>query len=237
MSYMRSFLFGILFYGSVPIFGTLYLPLLLLPSSMGLPFFRAWLRLAVWFGRRVAGMRYDVVLAEGAKMPDGPVIFAAKHQSAWETLAFNVILPNPVFVLKRELKFLPFFGWYLDKMRMIAVDRSAGASAMRGMLDQAKRAMAAGHSIVIYPQGTRVSTGVKAPYHPGVFALYKALKIPVIPIALNSGRLWPRKGIIKKAGTITVSILPEIGLGLDRNAFMAQLEHAIEEETLRLEAV
>lgn len=235
MTVVRSFLFALVFYLSVPVAGTLYLPLLLLPRRVGMPFFRAWLSFGIHAARLICGIRWQVRFPDGREgFPDRPVIYAAKHQSAWETLAFNLILPNPVFVLKKELKALPFFGWYLDRMGQIAVDRSAGAAAMRGMLAQANAAVAAGRSVVIYPQGTRVAPGASAPYHPGVFALYRGLEIPVVPIALDSGRLWRRNGFIKRSGTITVSILPEIPPGLDRRAFMDRLETAIETETDRL---
>jgi 1-acyl-sn-glycerol-3-phosphate acyltransferase len=234
MTVIRSFLFAVVFYLSVPVAGTLYLPLLLLPRRAGMPFFRAWLAFAVHGARLICGIRWRLRFAEGQDFPDRPVIYAAKHQSAWETLAFNLILPDPVFVLKKELKALPFFGWYLGRMGQIAVDRAGGAAAMRGMVAQALDSVAAGRSVVIYPQGTRVSPGAQAPYHPGVFALYRALDIPVVPVALDSGRLWRRNGFLKHSGTITVSVLPEIPPGLDRKAFMAQLETAIETETERL---
>lgn len=236
MTLIRSVLFAVVFYLSVPIAGTLYLPLLLLPRKVGMPFFRAWLSFSIHAARLICGIRWRVRFAAGEGFPDRPVIYAAKHQSAWETLAFNLILPDPVFVLKKELKALPFFGWYLGRMGQIAVDRSGGAAAMRGMVAQAREAMAAGRSVVIYPQGTRVAPGASGPYHPGVYALYRALEVPVVPIALDSGRLWRRNGFIKRSGTITVSVLPEIPTGLDRRAFMNRLETAVETETDRLYA-
>lgn len=235
MTLLRSVLFGVFFYGGVIVAGIVFLPLLILPSAVARPVLFAWLRYASFCTRTIAGIKHQLIVQEGAELPDGPALFAAKHQSAWETLAFNLILPDPVFVLKKELKKVPFFGWYLVKMRQIAVDRSAGASAMRGMVHQAKEVFADGFSVVIYPQGTRVGIGDPAPYHPGIFALYRALEQPVIPIALNSGRLWSRNGLIKRAGMVTVSVLPAIPPGLDRKTFMSQLETTIETETARLE--
>lgn len=231
MTVIRSILFGLLFYGGTVIIGLLLIPLVFLPGWVGQPFFRAWTIYSVGVVRWVAGIRYRVVLKEGAIIPEGPAIYASKHQSAWETLTFNVLLPKPVFVLKKELERIPFFGWYLSKMRQIAVDRKAGAAAMRSMVSQAAAVVADGHSIVIYPQGTRVAPGVAKPYHPGVYALYRSLNIPVVPIALDSGRLWARNGLLKRAGTVTVSILPPIPPGLDRKSFMSQLEQAIETES------
>lgn len=235
MTLIRSLLFGVFFYGGTVVSGILYLPLIFLPGRIGEPFFNFWVRCAMWMTRALAGIRTEFRFQEEDTFPDRPVIYASKHQSAWETLAFKHLLPRPAFVLKKELLNVPFFGWYLAKTRQIAVDRNAGAKAMRAMVRQAEEAVAEGYSIVIYPQGTRVAPGVDMPYHPGVFALYKALDIPVVPIALNSGRLWARNGLIKRAGTVTVSVLPSIEPGLGRKEFMEKLESAIESETLRLE--
>lgn len=234
MTVIRSILFGVLFYGGTLIIGFCYIPLAVLPGRIGRPFFRFWVVYSVFMVRWVAGIRHRVVLRDDAVWPDGPAIYASKHQSAWETLVFNLLLPNPVFVLKKELERIPFFGWYLPKMRQIAVDRKAGAAAMRGMVAQAEDVVADGYSIVIYPQGTRVAPGVDKPYHPGVYALYRAVNLPVVPIALDSGRLWARNGLIKRAGTVTVAILPAIPPGLDRKAFMSRLEQVIESESRAL---
>lgn len=234
MTVLRSLLFGFAFYGGTIVIGFLYLPLILLPEWIGRPFFRFWIFYGVACAWLFAGIKYRVVYADGAALADGPAIYASKHQSAWETMAFSHILPKPVFVLKQELKSVPFFGWYLSKMRMIAVDRAAGASAMRSMVLQGRAVIKDGYSVVIYPQGTRVAPGVSAPYHPGVYALYRSLNVPVIPIALDSGRRWRRNSFLKRAGTITVSILPAIPPGLDRQSFMDRLENVIESECRRL---
>lgn len=236
MTILRSVLFGIAFYGGTIVFGTLYLPLLMVPTRVARPFFLAWADYAMLCSRWVAGIRHELRFAEGAHFPEAPTIYAAKHQSAWETIAFNRLIPNPVFVLKQELNKIPFFGWYLGRMGHIAIDRSAGPAAMRSLVTQGREAISLGRSIVIYPQGTRVAPGRHVPYHPGVFALYKALNRPVVPIALDSGRRWARNGFIKRAGVVTVSVLPAIEPGLDRKMFMARLEETIEAEARRLEA-
>lgn len=236
MTLIRSLVFSFLFYGSIMVVGIGFLPLLLTPPRIAFPFLRAWLSFAMACTRWIAGIRHRIVLAPGATYPAGPVIYAAKHQSAWETLAFNEIFEKPVFVLKKELKSLPFFGWYLTKMRSIAVDRAGAASAMRRMVTEARETVEDGYSIVIYPQGTRVPPGEKVPYHPGVYALYRALNLPVVPVALDSGRLWARNGFLKHPGTISVSILPAIEPGLDRKTFMAKLETLIETECARIDS-
>ncbi|MEQ8441016.1 MAG: lysophospholipid acyltransferase family protein [Alphaproteobacteria bacterium] len=224
----RSLLFAVFFYGGTIVAGTLFLPLLLVPRRVAMPFFRGWMHYSLACARVLLGIRYEVRLAPGASFPDETAIYAAKHQSAWETLAFNQIIRNPVFVLKKELLRVPFFGWHLKKIGHIPVDRSGAASAMREMIAASKGAVADHRNIVIYPQGTRVPPGKKMPYHPGVFALYRTLGTPVVPIALNSGVLWPRTGLLRRAGKITVLILPAIPPGLDRAAFMSRLEQDIE---------
>lgn len=235
MTPLRSLLFGIAFYGGTFVIGVAYLPLLLMPSRIARPASLTWADYAMFCIRWIAGIRHEVRFAPDAGFPDGPAIYAAKHQSAWETVAFNRLIPNPVFVLKRELTRIPFFGWYLGHIGQITVDRGAGAAAMRSLVAQAKCAITAGRSVVIYPQGTRVAPGAVVAYNPGVFALYKALDRPVTPIALDSGRRWARNEFIKRPGTVTVSVLPAIEPGLDRKTFMTRLESAIEEETARLD--
>jgi 1-acyl-sn-glycerol-3-phosphate acyltransferase len=143
-------------------------------------------------------------------------------------LFLSCYLNYPAFVLKRELLSIPLFGWYLRKVGMIAVDRAAGASALRNMARQASEAFAEGRSILIFPEGTRVPPGESRPYHPGVAALYTQLKVPVVPVALNSGLFWGRRSFVKRPGTVTVQFLPPIPPGLDRKAFMRELESRIE---------
>ena len=157
-----------------------------------------------------------------------PAIYAAKHQSAWETLFLSRYLGFPAFVLKQELLSIPLFGWFLKKSGMIAVDRKGGASALRAMARQATETLESGRSILIFPEGTRVPPGQTRPYQPGVAALYTQQKVPLVPVALNSGLFWGRRAFIKKSGTIVVEILPPIPPGLDRKAVMKELENRIE---------
>ena len=160
----------------------------------------------------------------------GPAILAAKHQSAWDTIVFYRVLDaDPVYVLKRELTWIPILGWYLRRVGMVAVDRKGGAAALRRMTATAHAALAEGRRIVIFPEGTRTAPGARRPYHPGVAALYAATDVPVVPVALDSGRYWPRRGFLKRPGTITLRILPPLPPGLARKAFVAELEHRIEE--------
>jgi 1-acyl-sn-glycerol-3-phosphate acyltransferase len=186
----------------------------------------------IWIGgtlfllKHVVGIDYRIIGAEN--LPTIPAVYAAKHQSAWETLFLSRYLHYPAFVLKKELLSIPLFGWFLKRAGMIAVDRKAGASALRGMARQAGETLAAGRSILIFPEGTRVAPGQSKPYQPGAAALYTQLKVPVVPVALNSGLFWGKRAFIKKPGTIVVEFLPPIQPGLDRKAVMKELESRIE---------
>lgn len=168
-------------------------------------------------------------------LPDTPVIIACKHQSAWETTVFQGLLKDPALVLKNELRNIPFFGWYVRKLKMIGVDRKAGTRAMRRMLREARSAIEHNRKIVIFPEGTRVSAEQDAEFRAGVYGLYSHLKLPVVPVALNSGLLWPRRSFLRHPGTIYLEFLPIIENGLPRQEFMKKLGEEIDTATDRLE--
>jgi 1-acyl-sn-glycerol-3-phosphate acyltransferase len=202
------------------------LPILLGPPRWTRAAGGLWIDVTLWLLKHVVGLSHRVVGAEN--LPLGPAIFAAKHQSAWETLFLSRYLNYPAFVLKRELLRIPLFGWYIGKVGMIAIDRTAGASALRRMARQATETFAEGRSLLIFPEGTRVSPGQHRAYHPGVAGIYTQLKVPVVPVALNSGLFWGRRAFVKRPGIITVEILPPIPPGLDRKGLMRDLEARIE---------
>lgn len=184
--------------------------------------------------RLTVGLAYEVRGRE--HLPDGPCLIAAKHQSAFETLALQVILKDPAFVLKRELTLIPVAGWGMWRLGHIAIDRSAGASALMSLIRQAKQRVAEGRQVVIFPEGTR-STPLSAPtYRPGVAALYRALQVPCVPVALNSGVFWPRNSAWKFPGRIIIEFLPTIPAGLASGPFMERLEQQVEERTEALVA-
>jgi 1-acyl-sn-glycerol-3-phosphate acyltransferase len=185
-----------------------------------------WIDGTLWLLKHVVDIDHRIVGAE--HLPATPAIYASKHQSAWETLFLSRYLNFPAFVLKKELLSIPLFGWFLKRSGMIAVDRKAGASALRQMARQATATLESGRSILIFPEGTRVAPGDSRPYQPGVAALYTQQKVQVVPVALNSGLFWGRRAFVKKPGTIVVEILPPIQPGLDRKAFMPELESRIE---------
>ncbi|MEK9899179.1 MAG: lysophospholipid acyltransferase family protein [Rhodospirillaceae bacterium] len=229
---MRAALFTVLFYLWTTLAGIFVLPLLLGPPRPILAYSRMWIRVSLWLLRVCVGLRHRV---EGAEhIPQGPVLFAIKHQSAWDTLAINLIVRDAAIVLKRELTWIPLFGWCLVRARQIAIDRSGGMAALRGMVSAARDALGDGRPIVIFPEGTRVAPGERLPYHAGVAALYGALKVPVVPVALNSGHFWPRRSFKLKPGTITITFLPPIPANLTRRDFLESVESSIETESDRL---
>ena len=160
-----------------------------------------------------------------------------KHQSAWDTIALLSICDMPAVVLKRELTWIPLYGWYIMAMRMIPIDRSAGAKALKDMVRRAKAAAAEGRSVLIFPQGTRVAVGDKVPYQPGVAALYGQLGLPCVPVALNSGLVWPRRAFRGRRARSRSNSCPPIPPGLRREPFMNTLEAQIEAASDALAAV
>jgi 1-acyl-sn-glycerol-3-phosphate acyltransferase len=230
---LRSLLFNLVFYVWMAILGTVSLPVLLLPRRFAWAVGRLYVRQMMVLLRNLVGLDYRVIGA--AHLPHGAAIVAMKHQSAWETLILPLLFADPAVVLKRELLLLPFFGWWQMKLGMIAVDRGAGARALKQIVAQARDRLAQGRTIVIFPQGTRTPPGARRPYQPGLAALYLQLGVPVVPVALNSGLFWRRRSCLRLPGTMTIEFLPPIAPGLARAAFEAALEQAIEAATARLE--
>lgn len=193
----------------------------------------AWSRLMVAAASVLCGVRYRVVGAE--RLPPPPYIVLAKHQSAWETLAFQQIFPPQVWVVKRELLRIPFFGWGLALLAPIAIERSAGPRALRALLEQGRERLARGLCVVVFPEGTRVAPGSRGVYHPGGAWLAVKTNVPVVPVAHNAGELWGRRAFVKRAGTVTVSIGPPISPeGTTPEALMRRVEDWIEAEMERI---
>ncbi len=209
-------------------------PLFLMPHRWSVVWIRTWCKLALGAFSHIIGVR--TVIKGEENIPDGPFFVALKHQAMWETIFTSRYFDNPAIILKQELMWLPVFGWWAWRLRMISVDRGAHAAALRKMLKDAKAECERGRTLVIFPQGTRTPPGVKKPYKSGVAAIYGALDVPVVPVALNSGLCWPRRGYAYRPGTITIEFLPPIAPGLSRKDFMAELETRIETATDRLVA-
>lgn len=209
------------------------LPALVLPRKVMVHASRTWSR-AVFFGLKfIAGLDYEV---RGA-VPTGPLLVAAKHMSMWDTMGLYLTIRDPAAVLKRELLRIPFYGWYIAKAGVIPVDRGGHANALRKMSLAAKRALADGRPVLIFPEGTRKSPGARPDYKPGVAGLYGLLDVLCVPVALNSGLFWTGPmGFIKKPGRIVVEFLEPIPAGLKRVEFMRVLEERIETATAKLVA-
>jgi 1-acyl-sn-glycerol-3-phosphate acyltransferase len=234
MTWLRAALFNAAFALWTLSLGIVALPMLLAPRRAVMAFGRFWSAVTLFLAARIIGLTHEVRGLEN--LPAGGSIVAMKHQSAWDTLALPVIFGDPAAVLKKELAWVPLYGWYAMRAGSIAVDRKAGASALKRMVRAAKAAAEAGRPIVIFPEGTRTAVGTRRPYQPGAAALYLQLGIPLVPVAVNSGLFWGRRAFLKRAGRIVVEILPPIPPGLDRRTVMAQLEERIEGATERLVA-
>jgi len=232
MMHLRSALFAAALIVFTPPFALFSLCTWVLPRRSRYRIISLWSRSVVWLARWICGIRWRV---EGLEhLPSRPAVILAKHQSAWETLAFQMIFPPQVYLLKRELLWIPFFGWGLALMSPIAIDRSRGRAALRQLAARGAERLAQGFWIVIFPEGTRTAPGTRRPYHPGIAALYGDLGVPVVPIALNTGLYWRRRGFTKRPGTAVVEFLAPIPAGLDRRAFMAELEDRIETASAQL---
>lgn len=232
MLFVRSLLFAVAFYGNITLWLVASLPLLAAPPRYLFPVARAWARTNLWLLRVVAGLKVEWRGLDN--IPAGGVLVASKHQSAWETFALLTVFERPVFVLKQELLRLPLFGWYLRRAGMIAVDRSAGASALVGMARAARQRVSEGYQVIIFPEGTRRPPGAPPDYRTGVAFLYDSLKVPCLPIALNSGLFWPRQSFLRRPGTVVVSILPPLPRELPRKQVVEELQRRIETESERL---
>jgi 1-acyl-sn-glycerol-3-phosphate acyltransferase len=229
-----SFLFNVGFYLLSAAMAIVGLPVLALPAWANAAYARLWVRATLALLRATCRLTHQVRGLEN--LPADPCIIASKHQSTWETLAFNLVFHDSAFVLKRDLFYIPVVGWMMWRARNIGIDRAAGPSALRSILRDSRHALDAGRPIVIFPEGTRTAVGAEAPYQPGVAALYTQLKVPVVPVALNSGLFWGRRTFIKKSGRIDVEVLPPIAPGLTRAAFMQTLRDRIETATRELAA-
>jgi 1-acyl-sn-glycerol-3-phosphate acyltransferase len=229
---VRSIFFNALFYVNITMRMIVALPTIVLPYRYLLGVLRAYSRSSLFLLRVICGT--DVEWRGREKLPQGAFIVACKHQSLWETFALFALLPDPTFVLKRELMWVPLFGWLATKARMIAIDRGARASALARMTALAREEIARSRQVVVFPEGTRRPPGAKPRYLPGVAHLYSETGLSCVPVALNSGLYWPRRSLLRWPGTIVVEILDPIAPGLDKNAFSNRLESAIEDATSRL---
>ncbi len=205
---------------------------LLFPRRVIVKAVMIWLGTVAWVEKNICGINYRVIGRE--HIPQGACLVASKHQSEWETFKLHLILNDPAIVLKRELLNIPLIGWYMSRSGSIPIDRSGRTKALSDMIKAAQNAVKEGRPIVIFPEGTRTAIGETRPYKSGVAALYQELNVPLLPMALNSGLLWPKNSLFKKSGTITVEFLPTILPGLSREDMMEKLREVLESATERL---
>lgn len=234
MIWIRTLVFYGLFCSWLMGCGLVFLPTLFLPRPFAVKAVNIWLQGFLWISKTV--LRLDAKIIGRENLQRAPAIFAAKHQSAWETIFLYHLLHDPAIVLKQELLWIPFFGWYLKKLGMISLSRSKKKNVkdLKNLLKEANQAVSNSQSLLIFPEGTRSMPGKKGTYQSGIASLYHHLNIPVIPIAHNAGLFWPRRGFLKYPGQITVTILPPLQPGLPRNEFMRILETQIETNTNHL---
>ncbi len=234
---LRASVFNLLFFGLTAIMALAAVPVALVSRDLTRRIVKLWSRATVRLLAAIVGLRVEI---RGKNhLPSDPCLVTSKHQSALETILATDLLGDPAVVLKKELLRIPVWGWLAQRQRHVVVNREAGAAALRRMREDAKAALAAGRSVLIFPQGTRVAPGAMGAkpisYKPGVAGLYQALNVPVVPVALNTGLFWGRRAYTKFAGTAVIEFLPPIAPGLDKRAFLDRLESDIETASDRLE--
>jgi 1-acyl-sn-glycerol-3-phosphate acyltransferase len=228
----HSVIFNVLFYLNLLVLVVAAVPTLVMPRAGIVAVAKFWARSNLWLLRVVCGVEAE--FRGTARIPPGPLIVASKHQSLWETFALLLILRDPAYIMKRELMWIPLFGWYTWKAGMIAVDRGKRSQALAAMSNRARDELARDRQIIIFPEGTRRAPGAEPRYKYGVAHLYAEAGVACLPIALNSGLFWPRRSLRRYPGTIRVEVLDPIPPGLGKEEFFARLQHDIETATARL---
>lgn len=232
LNLVRSAAFHCLFYLNTMVWLVVGVPTFLMPYRAVISVAKAWGRVNLFLLRVVAGIDFEIRGRE--RIPSGPIIVASKHQSTWETFALLPLFDDPFFILKRELQWIPVFGWLTVKGRMVPVDRKKGSQALAAMAERARIELSRQRQLIIFPEGTRRPAGAEPRYKYGVAHLYAAEGVPCVPVALNSGLFWPRRSLRLRPGTIVVEFLDPIMAGLDKDVFFARLQEAIETATARL---
>ncbi|MEO8666959.1 MAG: lysophospholipid acyltransferase family protein [Bauldia sp.] len=234
MIFVRSLLFNIAFYIVSVVMNVGAAPYLLLFGSerANLAGVTLWSNIMLFLLRVICGTRVEMRGLEN--IPEGGAVLAAKHQSTFDTFVLFPSVADLTVVLKRELMRIPFYGWYAGRSGMIPVDRDKGPSALRDLAARVRSALAGGRRVLIYPEGTRRTPGAEPEYQSGVAHLYHALKVPVVPVATNSGLFWPRRKFLRYPGTIVLDFLPPLAAGQAPRAFLKELEASIEGASDRL---
>ena len=232
MIYLRSFVFNAVFYIAMVCYMLAMVVAMVLPRQVSVFLLHSFSRLQDFLLRILTGTRVEIRGLE--KIPEGPVIVACKHQSTWETFSVLRIVDDPAIVMKRELGWIPVFGWLAYRCKMIMVHRGKKGAAIKSLVKGAKTVVADGRQVIIFPEGTRRPPGAPPQYKAGTHALYAELDVPCVPVALNSGLYWPRRKFVRYPGTIVMEILDPIMPGLGRTAFNNALRGGIEGASNRL---
>ena len=233
MTYIRSILFNILFFLGSTFFSLALLWVFFVPRKVAEKYVNIYFKYIDWIERYILNLKLELRGLENLPK-DGSFILAAKHQSAYETLKLPIILKDPAVILKRELTYIPVWGWYTKKLGMIDIDRGSGHQAMRSIIRGALRVKEEGRPIIIFPQGTRVAPDVKKPYKSGMLKIYKETQLPIIPMAINSGVFWGKNSFIKRPGTVVFKFLPPISTEKPQQDIMHELEDTLEQESDKL---
>lgn len=224
---IRSVIFNALFYVSLIIQMIIFTPVyFLLPRKKAYWIPKFWSKTNIWLMKVICGTHFEIEGLEN--LPKGSFIFAPKHQSFWDTFAFLPYLDDPIYILKRELLWIPLFGWYASKQRMIPVNRAAKGKAMVDVMRRTKEEMKSGRQLIIYPEGTRRPPGAEPLYKYGIARIYKSLDLPVVAAVHHAGIFWPRRKFVRQPGIIKARILPPIEAGMEADAFFEHLISATE---------
>jgi 1-acyl-sn-glycerol-3-phosphate acyltransferase len=232
MLILRSALFNLVFYATLIVMMILGAPTLLVGRPAIMRISGLWAKISLGLLRMICGTRIEVRGRE--HLPQQGYILAAKHQSFLDICAMIAALPEFTFILKRELMWLPLFGWYLSRSEQIAIDRGRGRAALAKVTSAAAAALARGRPVFIFPEGTRRPPGAEPKYKYGVALIYATAGVPCVPMALNTGLFWPRRSFIRRPGTAVLEILPLIPSGLDRATFFDLMQSRIEDASNRL---
>ncbi|CAM5311219.1 2-acyl-glycerophospho-ethanolamine acyltransferase OS=Afipia felis OX=1035 GN=BN961_00246 PE=4 SV=1 [Afipia felis] len=230
--FARSLTYNVVFYLNTVLWCVIGLPTYVMPRGGIIWVAKSWARTSVWLLTLICKVKVEYRGVEN--IPEGPLLVASKHQSAWETFALMPFFDQPLFILKRELTRIPFFGWYLVKAQMIGLDRKSGGRALLEMMKRARNEVRQGRQLIIFPEGTRRPVGAPPDYKVGVSQIYVGCGVTCLPVALNSGLFWPRRTFLRYPGTLVVEFLKPIPAGLSRDEFTAQVSTAIEEASNRL---
>lgn len=234
MLMLRSLAFAVLFRLILAVILIAMLPTLALPRGAIFAMGQLWARLSLWLLETLCGLKVEFRGLEN--LPAGAAIVAAKHQSALETFALLPHFRDYTFVLKRELTFIPLFGWYMLRAGQIAINRGKGAAALAEVVKRTGEVLGEGRPVLMFPEGTRRPVGAPPDYKAGVARVYAGATAPCLPVAVNTGLFWPRRGLVRRPGRAVIEFLEPIPPGLDKRSFMALLQTRIETATQRLVA-